>query len=47
MSAADEQEDLLARLMDLIEMKRVLLASIDTNMAKISSGLPAEESTDE
>lgn len=44
MSATDEQEDLLAQLKDLMEMKQALLASIDRNMAKLASGLPAEES---
>ena len=47
MSATEEQEDLLVQLTELIETKRLLLASIDINMAKLASGLPAEESTNE
>jgi len=47
MSATDEQEDLLTQLKDLMERKQALLASIDTKIAKMAGGLPAEKSTHE
>lgn len=48
MSTNSEAEvELLARLEELLWAKRTLLKSIDINMAKLASGLPAEENEDD
>lgn len=43
---SDEEAELLARLEELLAAKRTLLKSIDINMAKLASGLPAEANDD-